>query len=195
MSETKKKEFLAYGFKDASLNKIIAKTGYTKGAFYGYYKDKASLFYDLTDSCANEFIDMFKAAQDKFFDLIPQNKTHNSVDMSFDYLNIFADYVFSHLDEFKLILCCSEGTKHTNFVDDLVDIQVEKTLVYHDELQKEGKISGKLDKTLLHIFISAQYQSLFEIIRHNTKREEAMDYISKISVFFAAGFATQIKYE
>ena len=35
--EIGKKEFLEKGFKDASLNKIVAEAGFTKGAFYGYY--------------------------------------------------------------------------------------------------------------------------------------------------------------
>ena len=38
--EVGKKEFLEKGFKDASLNKIVAEAGFTKGAFYGYYPDK-----------------------------------------------------------------------------------------------------------------------------------------------------------
>lgn len=45
--EVGKKEFLEKGFKDASLNKIVAEAGFTKGAFYGYYPDKAALFEDL----------------------------------------------------------------------------------------------------------------------------------------------------
>ena len=39
-----KREFLEKGFKDASLRKIVAEAGFTKGAFYGYYPDKAALF-------------------------------------------------------------------------------------------------------------------------------------------------------
>ena len=42
--EIGKKEFLEKGFKDASLNKIVAEAGFTKGAFYGYYPDKTALF-------------------------------------------------------------------------------------------------------------------------------------------------------
>lgn len=41
--EVGKKEFLEKGFKDASLNRIVAEAGFTKGAFYGYYPDKAAL--------------------------------------------------------------------------------------------------------------------------------------------------------
>ena len=45
--EIGKREFLEKGFKDASLNKIVAEAGFTKGAFYGYYPDKTALFEDL----------------------------------------------------------------------------------------------------------------------------------------------------
>ena len=44
--EVGKREFLEKGFKDASLNRIVAEAGFTKGAFYGYYPDKAALFED-----------------------------------------------------------------------------------------------------------------------------------------------------
>ena len=50
--EVGKKEFLEKGFKDASLNKIVAEAGFTKGAFYGYYPDKAALFEDLVGEAA-----------------------------------------------------------------------------------------------------------------------------------------------
>ena len=44
--EIGKREFLKKGFKDASLNQIVAEAGFTKGAFYGYYPDKTALFED-----------------------------------------------------------------------------------------------------------------------------------------------------
>ena len=42
--EAGKREFLEKGFKDASLNRIVAEAGFTKGAFYGYYPDKTLRF-------------------------------------------------------------------------------------------------------------------------------------------------------
>ena len=40
IQEVGKREFLKNGFKDASLNHIVAEAGFTKGAFYGYYPDR-----------------------------------------------------------------------------------------------------------------------------------------------------------
>ena len=52
--EIGKKEFLEKGFKDASLNQIVAEAGFTKGAFYGYYPDKTALFEDLVGETAKD---------------------------------------------------------------------------------------------------------------------------------------------
>ena len=73
--EVGKKEFLEKGFKDASLNKIVAEAGFTKGAFYGYYPDKAALFEDLVGEAAKGLLEQFKAAQSAHFDLVSKEKT------------------------------------------------------------------------------------------------------------------------
>ena len=54
--EIGKREFLEKGFKDASLNRIVAEAGFTKGAFYGYYPDKTALFEDLVGETASELL-------------------------------------------------------------------------------------------------------------------------------------------
>ncbi len=192
--EVGKAEFLKNGYKDASLRQIVAKAGFTKGAFYGYYKDKASLFYDLTDPCANAFLASFKNAQETFLDLVGTDESKNSNSLSTQFLFSFVEYIYDHHDAFKLILCKSAGTKYENFVHELVELQVDKTLIYHEELRKIGKLQGEIDRDLFHILTSAYYESLFEIIRHDIKKEDAIGYIEKISFFFIAGFETVIKY-
>ena len=103
-SETKKKiqevgkrEFLKKGFKEASLNHIVAEAGFTKGAFYGYYADKAALFEDLVSSAAEGLVNQFKAAQEAHFDLIPENQAAQSRELSTQYLRHFLDYIYEQL--------------------------------------------------------------------------------------------------
>ena len=93
--EVGKKEFLSKGFKDASLNHIVAEAGFTKGAFYGYYPDKAALFEDLVSEAADGLLEQFKQAQDAHFDLIPADKTADSRALSTEYLRVFIAYVLS----------------------------------------------------------------------------------------------------
>ena len=73
--EVGKREFLAKGFKDASLRGIVKEAGFTQGAFYGYYPDKAALFDALVSEAADTLMEQFKAAQQAHYDLIPGEKT------------------------------------------------------------------------------------------------------------------------
>ena len=113
--EVGKKEFLEKGFKDASLNKIVAEAGFTKGAFYGYYPDKAALFEDLVGEASKGLLEQFKAAQSAHLDLVSEEKTKDSLKLSTEYLRVFVEYMYAHFDAFKLILCRAEGTRYANF--------------------------------------------------------------------------------
>ena len=146
--EVGKKEFLEKGFKGASLNKIVAEAGFTKGAFYGYYPDKAALFEDLVGEAAKGLLEQFKAAQSAHFDLISEEKTKDSLKLSTEYLRVFVEYMYAHFDAFKLILCRAEGTRYANFLEELVELEVECAEEYYALLRKRGKLSGKMTKQL-----------------------------------------------
>ena len=151
--EVGKKEFLEKGFKDASLNKIVAEAGFTKGAFYGYYPDKAALFEDLVGEAAKGLLEQFKAAQSAHFDLISEEKTKDSLKLSTEYLRVFVEYMYAHFDAFKLILCRAEGTRYANFLEELVELEVECSEEYYALLRKRGKLSGKMTKQLHHMIV------------------------------------------
>lgn len=130
------KEFLEKGFKDASLNQIVAEAGFTKGAFYGYYPDKTALFEDLVGETASELIARFKAAQDVYFDLVPEGKTKESLALSTQHLHEFVAFMYDHFDEFKLILCRAEGTGYADFIEVLVELEVDRSEEYYALLRK-----------------------------------------------------------
>lgn len=53
-------EFAGYGFEAASINRIVANSGISKGSFYQYFEDKADVFRHLVDVLANEKTIFFK---------------------------------------------------------------------------------------------------------------------------------------
>ncbi len=186
--EIGKREFLKKGFKDASLRKIVEEAGFTKGAFYGYYPDKAALFEALVSEAADGLVEKFKAAQDAHFELIPAGKTTESRNLSTEYLRYFMNYVYEYFDEFKLVLCCSEGTKYANYIHDLVVLDVERTEKYYQILREQGKITGNVSSELHHMITSAYFTAVFETVVHDMTREQAMKYIEELAVFFNSGW-------
>ena len=194
-SETKKKirevgkrEFLKKGFKEASLNHIVAEAGFTKGAFYGYYADKAALFEDLVSSAAEGLVNQFKAAQEAHFDLIPENQAAQSRELSTQYLRHFLDYIYEHFDAFKLILCCADGTKYENYIHDLVELDVARTEQYFTALRNRGRLKGDASPELHHMITSAYFTAVFETVVHDMPREKAVGYIEERAVYFNSGW-------
>ena len=186
--EVGKREFLAKGFKDASLRKIVAEAGFTKGAFYGYYPDKAALFEALVSEAADGLIGQFKAAQDAHFDLIPENKTSESRELSTKYLLHFVNYIYDYFEEFKLVLCCSKGTKYENYIHELVELEVSRTEKYYAILKEKGKITGSVSHDLHHMITSAYFTAVFETIVHDMSREQAIEYVEELAIFFNSGW-------
>ena len=193
--EVGKKEFLEKGFKDASLNQIVAEAGFTKGAFYGYYPDKTALFEDLVGETAKELLTRFKAAQDDYFDLIPEGRAKDSLELSTQHLHELVAFMYDHFDEFKLILCRAEGTRYANFLEELVELEVECSEEYYALLRKRGKLSGKMTKQLHHMITSAYFTAVCETIVHDMPKEEAVRYVEELAKFFNSGWEGLLRLE
>ena len=186
--EVGKKEFLEKGFKDASLNKIVAEAGFTKGAFYGYYPDKTALFEDLVGETASELLTRFKAAQDDYFDLIPEGRAKDSLELSTQHLHELVAFMYDHFDEFKLILCRAEGTGYADFIEVLVELEVDRSEEYYALLRKNGMLSGSMTRQLHHMITRAYFTAVCETIVHDMPREEAMKYVDELAIFFHSGW-------
>ena len=186
--EIGKKEFLVKGFKDASLRGIVKEAGFTQGAFYGYYPDKASLFSALVSDAADGLMEQFKAAQQVHYELIPEEKTAQSRELSTDYLNYFINYIYDNFDAFKLVICCSEGTKYANYIHELVEIEVEQTEDYYDQLRRLGKLEGTVSYELHHMITSAYFTAVFETVAHDMTRDHAIQYVNELATFFNCGW-------
>lgn len=183
-----KKEFLAKGFKDASLRGIVKEAGFTQGAFYGYYPDKASLFNALVSDAADGLMEQFKAAQQAHYELIPEEKTAQSRELSTDYLNYFINFIYDNFDAFKLVICCAEGTKYANYIHELVEIEVKQTEDYYDHLRRLGKLEGTVSHELHHMITSAYFTAVFETVAHDMTRDHAIQYVNELATFFNCGW-------
>ena len=183
-----KAEFLKKGFQSASLRNIVKTAGVTTGAFYGYYKSKEALFESLVHVHYDFIINRFKDAQRQFAQLPhaqqPENLSSISGASMFDMLY----YAYAHLEEFKLILCCSEGTRFSGLVDEMVEIEVEATHAYQIVLRELGRPSPRIDPKLEHILITGMFHTFFELIIHEMPLPDAENYLKEMRAFYTDGW-------
>ena len=107
----------------------------------------------------------------------------------------FVEYMYAHFDAFKLILCRAEGTRYANFLEELVELEVECSEEYYALLRKRGKLSGKMTKQLHHMITSAYFTAVCETIAHDMPKEEAMRYIEELAKFFNSGWKGLLRLE
>ena len=193
--EVGKREFLEKGFKDASLRAIVKEAGFTKGAFYGYYNSKEALFDALVAPAADELIAQFKQAQQAHYELVTEDKAEQSQDLSTNYLNYFINYIYDHFDSFKLVICCSEGTRYANYIHELVELEVDQTENYYQQLRRLGKLKGTVNRDLHHMITSAYFTAVFETVAHDMSRERAIGYVNELAVFFNCGWSGLLRFK
>lgn len=192
--EYAKQEFLEKGFKNASLRNICKMAGVTTGAVYGYFKDKDSIFIelikDVMDGIKN-LIDEIEGdeLEEDIFDLFATKKNRDNM---VQIHNRYVDYIYDNMDAVRLIIGCSDGSSAENFIDEiskyLADIDKSRIIV----LEEKGIY---IEKFVLHMLINFFVTSICELIEHNIPREEALNYITKLSTFFFAGWAELLKIE
>lgn len=187
-------EFLEKGYNSASLRTIAQNAEMTTGAIYRRYPDKEALFDALVSETEDGFFQMFTTAQGEFFDLIDTEKTETSYDLTEKYLQSLVEYVYDHLEDFKLILCCGVGSKHENFLHKLIELEITKKNEYFSILREKGKLEGEIHPEVLHMLVSAYFTSLFEVVKHDIEKESALSHIAQIATFFQNGFESLIRF-
>ena len=183
-----KSEFLEKGFKSASLRNIVKTAGVTTGAFYGYYKSKEELFDALVGKQYETVMNKFIAAQEQFEKLPPENQHKDMGKVSGDCMEEITEYMYKNLDEFKLILSCSEGTKYENMVHDMAEIEVRATHKFAENMEKLGYPKYKVDPQLEHILCSGLFSAYFELVIHDMPYEKAREYVHDLRNFYTAGW-------
>lgn len=183
-----KNEFLKKGFKSASLRNIVKMAGVTTGAFYGYYRSKENLFEALVEEPASVLMDKFIETQNTFATLPPEDQQENMGGFSGDYMDWMVGYVYENLDAFKLLLCCSEGTRYENLIHQMVEIEVNATHNFIAVLKGLGRDVKDIDPKLEHLLISGMFTAFFEMVVHDMPLDQARIYTKELRAFHMAGW-------
>ena len=183
-----KEEFLEKGFLSASLRNIVKTAGVTTGAFYGYFSSKEALFASIVEPHAAAVMGKFMTAQTEFAELPKEEQPDYMGKESADCVSWIIDYMYDNYEEFKILICCGDGTPYEHFIDSMVDIEVEYTFKYIEVLKSLGKDVPELDRELCHMIASGMFEGVFEAIRHDMPKDRAKAFIKQLREFYTAGW-------
>ncbi len=183
-----KAEFLDKGYTDASLRSIAAAAGTSTNSIYVRFGDKEGLFSAIVEPVLNAMTERFLKIQEEFCRMGRAEQAAHMAEYADGGTMELVGYMYDHLDEFRLLLDASYGTRFHNFVDELVRIEVEYTYKYMAAVGCPARLGDALTEKLLHIVTTSRFESIFEVIRHGMSREEAAEYIELLSRYHRTGF-------
>lgn len=181
-----KKEFLTYGFTDASMRHIAEEAGMSASGLYKHFASKEEMFSALVEPAYQGLLALFRQEAGD------QEQVIGTGDVSIwetgqDAKQAVA-YIYDHLDAFRLIVCKSQGTKYENTLHDLAVLEEELTLSFMEVLKKQGVKLNDFSEKELHLLTTSNVNAVFQTVEHDFTRDEAMHYADTLDRFFSKGW-------
>ena len=181
--EAAKKEFLEYGFADASLRRIAAGADIQVSGLYKHFANKEEMFASLVNPVIEGLMQCMEGIEGDYFGELETIDPDKAWQDQNEPVKAMA-YLYGHFDEFKLIICKSQGTRYENFAHDLAELEENVTMRYMSELGKKGFKVKKVDDKEFHLLVTASIEAIFQAVIHDFTKEEAMHYAETLSLFY-----------
>ena len=181
-------EFMEMGYQEASLRVIAAKADTTTGSIYTRFHDKEGLFHALVDATIDELILWMQAGNDAFAGQSAGEQRDTVFTYRPELWTQLVDFMYAHWDVFRLLTRCADISCYEDMLNRMVDIEGAYTRRFLEVTGNDALASGRLTPMLLHMLSSAYYSGLFEIVRHDMAKDEAMTYVNRLRRFFTQAF-------
>ena len=188
LADAAREEFLAYGYMNASMRRIAAAAGCTTGTLYYRFRDKGELFRYLVDDAANEFMELYKNANEEFSKLPPSSQISCMAMYSHQHLDEMLGIIYRNFDAFKLIVSCGAGSGYEDYIDRLARMEEESTVAFIGTLKDAGRDVLEIRQELCHMLSNALFNGIFETVVHGFSYTQARDYVHGLERFFTAGW-------
>lgn len=188
LADAAREEFLTYGYMNASMRRIAAVAGCTTGTLYYRFRDKGELFRYLVDDAANEFMELYKNANEEFSKLPPSSQISCMAMYSHQHLDEILGIIYRNFDAFKLIVSCGAGSGYEDYIDRLARMEEESTVAFIGTLKDAGRDVPEIRQELCHMLSNALFNGIFETVAHGFSYTQARDYVHGLERFFTAGW-------
>lgn len=177
--EAAKKEFLEYGYADASLRRIAANAGIQVGGLYKHFASKDEMFEALVEPAVKEFNKLYRDIEGEYFDDTQAHEWESKSEVT-----RVMELIYEHYDEFRLLILGSQGTRYEDLKHEIALLEESATLRYLDELRRRGCKVKAVDHTEFHLLTTAYVEAFFQPLIHGLDREKAMHYAKTLEEFY-----------
>ena len=180
-----KQEFMEHGYQAANMRSIAKKANVTTGAMYNHFANKAVLFDALVQAPAEDMLAQFKKIHKQAMQAAELNAVDSLGQKSLDGTDWMLDFIYEHMDAFRLIFCRSEGTRWSSYLEELIEVEETTQRVCFDMLSANGK---HVDDFFLHVSAAVGFQYFVEIVSHDLPYERAASVMDNVKRTSMAGW-------
>ena len=83
---------------------------------------------------------------------------------------------------------CSPNSFYNEFLESLVEIDVTCTRGFLRNTNSKAYTEGRITDGFLHVISSAFYSGIFEVVKHDMQKDEAVNYINELRRFYNSGW-------
>ena len=180
-----RQEFMEHGYQKTNMRDIAKKANVTTGAMYNHFANKAVLFDALVQAPAEDMLAQFKEFHKQALKDAEIKAVESLGQKSLDGTDWMLDFIYEHMDAFRLIFCRSEGTRWSSYLEELIEVEESAQRAYIDKLCVNGK---PVDDFFLHVSAAMGFQYFVEIVSHDLPYERAASVMDNVKRTSMAGW-------
>ena len=181
------REFIAYGFKDASMRRIAADCDMSASGLYKHFPSKEDMFAALVEPAYEGLKSLYRESAEEAHEALDSSDMEHIWESSNETAWVM-QYVYDHFDAFKLIVCKAEGTRYADFLHDAAQMGEESTLAFVEQMKGRGIRLNDFSMKEFHLLTTTYVDAVFEAVRHDFTREEALHYAQTLDEFFTSSW-------
>lgn len=176
-------EFLACGFRKASLNKIAEKAGVTTGAIYTRYQNKDALFVSLLQEFFGTLNDCFAPAAAEY-EKAGQLGTTDALLEAIDFEErMYRKLLTEHYDDCTLFFSRSDGSSVEAMLNDMMRQKTQQTVDFF--CQVYGKAP---DAEAIRLLMGSQFWFFRQLLDEHLPEDAMLACLQTLLGFFNAGW-------
>ena len=186
-------EMLAKGYRGVSMRSIAGKVGITPIKLYRHFANKEALFDALVEPATTALKPVYENRRAQAASAMQAGGAAAMWAADAGAFVSIVQYVYSHYDAFKLLICCSADTRYSNYTDQLVELFQKDTEAFLEKAKSSGEVNKDLVLREVLILLRAQLNAFFDIVRQDFTYDEALHFALTLENFFRPSWQALMK--
>ncbi len=185
--EVARQSFFKKGYQKTSMRTIAKEANVTLSNIYNYFKNKDEILEIILQPVFEEMEKVFERHNDPNY--ITTNWTETKDLNELEDFREQTKFIITYKKELDLLLHKCSGSKYENIKDSLIDRYTESSREYLQLMkEKYPQVNKEISDFFLHTTAGWWIQIVSEIVSHNLKEKEILDFLKEYMTFGTGGW-------